>query len=193
VLNQSLEVLRYQLLKLRPKPNIWDVNIVLEFLKQLGINDKLTLRQFFLKSSTLMALQTAELASLSRTMQRFKNGWIFHLNKSKRIQRFKNNLEVQVSFFQDPTLCPLRCLKFYLGKTTSLTSSTESLFLTLNKPLWAPSGARHRKSVLEQAGIDSKVVTAHSFRSGSTSKALVKGVSISKILERDAGAKESAF
>jgi hypothetical protein len=153
----------------------------------VGENPSLPLSKLLQKSLMLLALASAcrvsELAMLSRKIKVVNGGWVFFFQNWKKNSTKKNaKTELEVGFFEDPLLCPLRGLEVYLKATGGY--AQEVIFLTMVHPVHAARPntlAKHLKLVLGAAGISS---TAHSCRSASTSKALVKGVPIETILNR---------
>jgi integrase len=177
--------------------SVWDLDQVLQVLRSWGPNSGLSVKRLFQKSVMLLALVSAcrvsELAALSRLVVVHSQGWIIPFDRLKKNYSSKRPMfQLEISFFSDPLLCPLQCLTLYMEKTKTL-SESPSLFLTLSSPFRRPRPntlAKHIKQVLQEANIDA---TAHSCRSASTSKALVKGVSVDQILKRATWANASVF
>jgi hypothetical protein len=180
---------------------IWDVNVVLSMFSSWGDNSSLSIKQLLQKSLTLLALVSAcrisELAALSSQIIQEDNRWRFHfLRWKKNSSRKKQRLDLDLFFYSDVLLCPLRCLEAYLRVTANLRGNSEVLFISLQKPfqpLRPNSLARHLKAILHEAGIDTKRFSAHSFRSASTSKAYSKGVPIESILAQATWSNASTF
>jgi integrase len=73
--------------------------------------------------------------------------------------------ETSISAFQDPVLCPVTCLKYYLSVTSALRSQSDKP----HKPVVSSTIVRWLKSVLLSAGVDTSVFSAHSTRGASAS------------------------
>ena len=84
---------------------------------------------------------------------------------------------------QNPKLCVINCLNAYLTfkRTRPHRCGTLQLFLSIQKPFKAVSCdtiSRWLKSVLDMAGIDATIFTAHSTRTASTSCACPRRTSL---------------
>lgn len=90
------------------------------------------------------------------------------------------------SFPHDSGLCPVNTLKAYESRTAPYRGGEQKLFLALIKPYKAVTSstmARWLKSLLEAAGINTSVFTAHSVRGASSSVAANLGVTKNDILK----------
>ena len=123
----------------------WDISIVLEYIKSLGDNENLTIKQLSAKLALLFALISAERGSeLVAHGLRFKKshpeGVEFHLPELTKSIRVGKNLKVSfhASFPFDKRLCPCECLKVYETCTANLrplnVTQPNKLFLALVKP-----------------------------------------------------------
>jgi integrase len=185
----------------KKQPKIWNVTTVLDYLRSLGLNEQLGLKNLFWKALMLLALVTAcrmsELASMSRNIQKSTTGWTLFFNKLKKNSSAKTQeLSINVFYFTDPDLCPLRALDLYIVKTHTLVPKDANIFTTLCKPFRnaRPNTlAKHIKEILGNAGVDTEIYKAHSVRSASTSHALARGISIEEILDRATWASDSTF
>jgi len=93
-------------------------------------------------------------------------------------------------------LCILTYLKQYLLQTKSLRAGEKSLFISFrrpHKPVSKDTIARWLKLVMQKAGLDTKVYTAHSTRTASTSAASHSQVPVDDILKTAGWAKENTF
>lgn len=193
-----------------PKPrysNTWDVNIVLDYIAQLGENIELSLKQLSLKLLMLMSLVSAnrvsELQALDLRFHCYKpSGVLFKLaSLTKRRQTGAAPKECFfASFTEDDKLCVVKCLRQYEEVTQQYRrrSSEEPapLFLSYvrpHKPVTSQRMAHWIKDLLKEAGVDTEVFKAHSVRGASTSAALKKGVHLSDILNTADWSKESTF
>jgi hypothetical protein len=104
------------------------------------------------------------------------------------------------AFPDDFDLCPVECLKCYEVKTREFRPSDiyvpNKLFLSYihpHNPVTSSTLARWIKNILQLAGIDTSIFTAHSFRGASTSEALNQGISIPEILSMASWSRSSTF
>ena len=102
----------------------WDVGVVLQYIKRLGQNSSLTLKQLTLKTAMLLALtrpsRSVDLANLDISTHTFMaNGMVFkplHLSKQSRASR-PNEEFFFLEFTQDHILCPVQTLRVYESQT----------------------------------------------------------------------------
>lgn len=103
------------------------------------------------------------------------------------------------AFTDDRKLDPVRAVKLYIKRMTSLRKDKDSLFITFGagtqgRPASAQTIARWIVNVLSICGeVHKKDAKAHSTRSASTSAALFRGVSIANILRAADWSSESTF
>jgi hypothetical protein len=163
---------------------IWDVEIVLKYLKNLGPNTELTLKLLTLKLVMLLGLGESKCVFL-----------LTSLLKTSAPTRHLTHIEI-LAYPQDPKLCVINCLNAYLTRTKSNRFGTSQLFLSVQKPFKAVSRdtiSRWLKSVLDMAGIDTTIFTAHSTRTASTSCAKAKGLPSHVIMAAADWHSESTF
>ena len=100
-------------------------------------------------------------------------------------------------FDDDPRLCVVRTLKFYLEKTSEIRKGNNTkLFLTTTPPYGSASSttiARWTKETIAKAGIDISLFKAHSVRGASTSKLSSLHVPIQEIMRKAAWSSECTF
>ena len=170
----------------------WDVNIVLNFLKNMNSFDVISLRDLSYKLVTLIALCTGQrcqtLSVLKLSDMNIINGIVYfrvsELLKQSRPGVHLKPLELK-PFPLDEKLCVVKSLEVYIHRTAHLRDSTENLFITyikLDGRVSKDTIARWIKTVLSLSGIDISVFKAHSIRSASTSAASELGVPITDIL-----------
>ena len=171
----------------------WPVGIVLSFLKELGDNMDLSLKNLTYKLVMLLALSTAarssDLVLLSTELISFVTEGVrcqlSGLSKQSRPGHVRSALEI--TFYQEDTsICPVDCLKTYLRKTQGLRGRSKQLFIGLvkpHKPVKACTIARWIKTTLTSAGID-KQFTAHSTRGAASSSAVAGGASIQEVMQQ---------
>lgn len=105
------------------------------------------------------------------------------------------------SFPADPDLCVQACLKEYEKRTQpfrriTMKQETDKLFLSYVKPYKPVSSQRLAhwlKAVMEEAGVDISVYSAHSIRGASATSAEKQGVSMNDILKMADWSTESTF
>ena len=192
-----------------PKPkytDTWEVDSVLSFLKSLGNNSALNLKDLTIKLTMLLALTTAgrgsELKAIDLHYIMYKGDEIVcqipGLTKSKRPNKPHVSLSLH-KYDVDPSLDVTLCLKQYIDVTKPLRKSKEQetqLLIAIikpHKPVATCSVARWIKMCLDRTGIDSSKYTAHSTRSATTSKAKAQGLSTEQIIERANWSKAATF
>ena len=172
----------------------WSVGQVLSYLKTLGNNHDLLLKELTFKLVMLVALSTAARSSNLvllnvESINFVPEGVTCHLvglSKQSRPGHSHSAIET-ASFQEDPSICPVGCLKVYLEKTHSFRRGSKQLFIGLVKPHKAVKActiSRWIKSTLSSAGIDANIVTAHSTCGAASSSALAGGASLYEVLEQ---------
>ena len=150
----------------------WNVQGVLSYISSWGGNDSLSMKQLSWKTVMLLALtrpsRSADLSQLSLCGKRYKPDGVSFLPSglAKQSRQGKPITEFFFpSFPHDSGLCPVQTLKVYEDRTAPYRGGEQKLFLALIKPYRAVTSstkARWLKSLLEAAGIDTSVFTAHS-------------------------------
>ncbi|XP_035659716.1 uncharacterized protein LOC118404611 isoform X2 [Branchiostoma floridae] len=171
---------------------IWDVSVVLKFLRKWAPAKCLSLKQLTLKVAMLVALVSAgrsqSLALLDTShMSSSKDGLSFEVYKLTKTSRpDKPSHSLFVAKFEQKEVCPVVYLKAYLARTASFRSDSDSrVFRALVKPhkaVCSATIARWLKSVLSEASSVTKGFTGHSVRSAATSAARQSGVSVKDIM-----------
>lgn len=193
-----------------PKPrytNIWDVNLVLDFLRTLSPVRQLSLKDLTLKLTMLMALiQAARIQTLQLISavgyKKTDEDFIFSLSDSLKQTRPSSNV-LLVSFKAYPPdrrLCVYSVIEEYLLRTEELRrclkNEENNLLLSFIKPFKRVSRdtiSRWLKMVMVKAGIDVTRFGACSVRAAAASKAKVKGVPVGDILLRAGWSNEKTF
>ena len=168
----------------------WDVKKVLKFLETMH-NKKLTLRLLSVKVAVLMALATGQRCQTLSVMdienmeitQEYVKIRIGELLKQSKPNKHLAEIFIE-TFNQNPAICIVTALTFYIKKTENLRTNSR-LFIITQKPYSAASKAtiaRWIKLGLQLAGIDLNLFTPHSTRSASTS-ALVNRIPIDTIIK----------
>ncbi|XP_043482415.1 uncharacterized protein LOC122511321 [Leptopilina heterotoma] len=143
--------------------DIWDPDVVLRYLSDLGPNSELSLEQLSKKLVTLMALSTAQrLQTLS-----------------------KINLEnIKVCDDAIKIYIPDRLKTTRVGKNQPLPEGVDSLLLTYKKPYQPASSqtlSRWLKEIMSMSGIDVSTFAGYSAKHAAVSAAKRKGLSIENI------------
>ena len=181
----------------------WEVEFVLGLFRSWPLD--LTPKQLTMKVITLLALigipRGAELKLFDlRYIADHGQKYIFHLagtvknvdggTKPKPIE-FHRHLD-------DVKLCPMACIDQYLALTEPwrVNGQPTAFFLCHKKPHNPASKstlARWIKDVLLLADVDTKVFKAHSVRGASSSKALLKGLSVKEVVDQGRWSLESTW
>lgn len=174
---------------------IWDVNLVLMYLRKLSPVKTLTLKDLTLKLVTLMALtNAARVHSLYlltvKSLKKSNLEFVIYFDgllKQSRPGEHCYSMSFK-AYPPDRRLCIYFVIKEYLKRTKILRDSTETRFLiSYVKPHKAVSKdtiARWIRTVMSHAGINVNQYGPHSVRAASTSKAWEKGIPIQDILKQ---------
>lgn len=169
----------------------WDVNVVLDYLENLGNTLELSTENLTYKTLTLLALCTAQ---RSQTLSKIKIENI--IEDSARIEiRITDIIKTSRPGFNQPSLiipkfnvrpgvCVYACIKHYIERTKEARNEQPYLFLSLKKPfisVGAQTLSRWIKVVLPRAGIYTRIFSGHSTRHASTSAAYSKGLNLETI------------
>ena len=185
----------------------WDVRAVTSFLKGLGPNGTLSLKQLSGKLVMLMALveasRSSELAALDLRFRSFNpEGVSFKLpTLTKKRSPGAPPRELLFGAFPDDTdLCVCQCLRAYEEATIDLRTQPPSapnrLFISHvkpHRPVTSQRIAHWLRDVMEASGVDTRVFSAHSTRGAATSAARDKGVPLQDILQTADWSRESTF
>ena len=191
-----------------PQPryrHIWDVEIVIQKMRDMPHNSSLTLKQLSYKLITLLGLcaikRSGELAALNvKWMSVFsdKTECAFGI-------RGKTSGSGQVAkpiafhrFADNDKICPAKCLENYIDRTSKyrLENSTHLVFLSVNKPhkpVTRPTLTKWILKMLNSAGVNTQKFNAHSLRSASSSKVANLGLKLVDILENGNWTNESTW
>ena len=177
-----------------PKYNeIWDVRVVLDYLKTFGASTALPLKELTLKLTMLLCLTTGQ---RGQTIHKFDINYIQDLDDRYRISfheklkqtksgRHLTPIEL-LAFPEDKELCVVQHLREYIHRTDPLRKDHSQLLLSYVKPfkpVARDTVSRWVKQVLQSAGIDITKYSAHSCRPASTSSVKVKGLNIAEIMK----------
>ena len=180
----------------------WDVSVVLKLLENWNL-DKITLKDFSLKLTMLLAITTSQrirtLKALSISNMNLKADQchfkIDVLLKTSRPGKHLNNLVI-AAYSANKNPCPIKHLQSYVGKTSALRGTHTQLFLSYQKPhnpVSTDTIGRWIKVVMAKAGINTEMYGAHSTRAASTSAAHKKNIDTNKILAAAGWSNENTF
>ena len=181
VFNQKPSLPRYK--------SVWDVSQVLEWLKEINI-DNATLKQLTLKTTMLLALlsgqrvQTLQALSINN-LELTDTSAIFRIDVLLKQSRPGRHLSsITLKGYHDRQLCVITHLNKYIDATKDLRKS-DVLLISYQKPhspVTTDTIARWLKTVLHNSGIDIDVYSAHSTRSAASSTAAANGCTINDIM-----------
>ncbi|XP_049865032.1 uncharacterized protein LOC126366130 [Pectinophora gossypiella] len=195
----------FRLRPTKPKYDLtWDPAVVLNYLALQWPNEDLSLENLSKKTLTLLALVTAhrvqtfslikisniDLSNLHQIIIKIPD-----LIKTSKPNSFQPVLKLP--YYNDrPEICPARCIKEYINKTSCLRSNNnDNLFISYRRPHSKISAQRLShwvRDCLKNSGVDTSVFSAHSTRHASTSAAGKLGVSIETI-KKTAGWSQSSL
>lgn len=172
--------------------DIWDPDVVLRYLSNLGPNSELSLEHLSKKLVTLLALSTAQrLQTLSKiNLENIKVCSdaikIYIPDRLKTTKVGKNQPLLHFPFMSEqPNLCVATLIQTYIEKTNSVRSEgVDSLLLTYKKPYQPASSqtlSRWLKEIMSMSGIDVTTFAGYSAKHAAVSAAKRKGLSIENI------------
>ena len=184
----------------------WDVATVVNYLKDLGSNRDLPLKQLTGKLAILMALiqacRTSELAALDLKYRVYKpEGVLFKLptvTKKRAVGAPPKELFFG-GFPDDGNLCVINCLRAYENATQHYRQGqtpVTKLFLSYVKPhgpVTSQRIAKWIKSILGEAGINITEFSAHSTRGAAATAAIKQGVTTAEVLNMADWSTDSTF
>lgn len=191
----------FQLKPTLPRYNVtWNVNTVLEFLKNLPTNNSITLRLLSIKLATLLALTTGQRCQTLSVIDinnmdidadcvKIRIGSVLKQTKPN-----KHLSEICIESYPEGPICVVKSLQQYLDKTKAVRQSSK-LFLITQKPHNPASKstiATWIKLALQLGGIDTSIFKPHSTRGASTSEA-IKKVPIDTVIRTAGWTKENTF
>ena len=171
---------------------IWDVTVVLNYLKTFEHVSALPLKELTLKLTMLLCLTTGQ---RGQTIHKIDISGIQALpdryrltinNKLKQTKPGKHLAPINLlAFPEEEGLCVVKTMEEYIKRTLKHRDKHSQLLLSYIKPFKPVSKdtiARWVKVVLKSAGIDVKKYSAHSSRAASTSICKAKGLTMQKIM-----------
>lgn len=170
--------------------HIWDVNLVLVYLKSLFPLEDLSLKDLTLKLTMLLALVTGQrIQTLSLLDLKYctrGRDVVFSFTELLKHSRVgKPTPTVRITPYADKALCVVETLNLYIERTKSLRSSSR-LLISFVKPHSVVSRdtlSRWLRTVMATSGINTEQFKAHSCRSATHSKASQNFVPIDIILQ----------
>ena len=153
--------------------------------------EDISMKQLTLKTLALVAITSSDRAQKIRManiteMEIGDNKIIFHIRDQRQKQTRKVLKPTTISCVSAPceALDVKKYVLGYLEKSKSFRDPSDSqLFLSwvTKKPVSKQTISRWLKIVLHEAGIDTSIFKAHSYRGAGLSKAYKKGASVSEI------------
>ena len=181
----------------------WDVEFVLGLFRSWPLD--LTPKQLTIKVTTLLALigipRGAEL-KLFDLMYLADHGhrYVFQLAGTvKNVEAGQKPKPIEFHrHIEDKKLCPMACIDQYIALTESwrVNGQPSAFFLCHKKPHKPASKstlARWIKDSLLLADVDTNVFKAHSLRGASSSKALLKGLTVKEVVDHGRWSLESTW
>ena len=182
---------------------IWDVNIVVEYLQKLSPAKSLSLLQLSQKVVVLFLIVSAQRAQVIPklnidNMEINDDSVTFYLKgddlKQGRIGYKPQPIKIQS--YPDRRLCCVHYIKKYLRVTLDNRGKYRELFLTTTKPHCPVSRdtvSRWVKSIMRDSGVDTTVFKPGSTRAASVSKADREGIPIDEVLKAGGWTRETTF
>lgn len=182
---------------------VWDIRLVLNYLRKLSPLKDLGLRDLTFKLTMLLALTSAQriqtLHKLRFDNMTCKNGsvefYVTDLLKQSRPGKVGLHLKFK-AYAPEKRLCVYSVLKEYLTRTASIRGNEQQLLISYRKPHGKVSKdtvARWVKNTMRAAGVDVSVFKPHSTRAVSTSTAQNADVPIANILAAAGWTSEKTF
>lgn len=182
---------------------IWDVQIVLNYLRKLAPANSLSLKDLTLKLVMLIALVSAQ---RSQTIHKLSLNNLSYTGSTAKFQITglikqsrpgSSGLTVTLPAYPvDRRLCVFTYLKHYINKTRKLRGEEGQLFISFQRPYGPVSKdsiSRWINIVMKSAGVDVKKFKPHSTRAAATSAANKHGVPVSQILQTAGWSNEKTF
>ncbi len=182
---------------------IWNVRVVLNYLRKFSPLESLGLRDLSYKLVMLLALTTGQRLQTLHKLQldklTMKDGVaVFHVTELlKQSKPGKVGTQLILKAYEpEDSLCVYKCLKHYLHLTSSLRANEKQLLISFRKPHEKVSKdtiARWVKTVMKDAGVDTDIFKPHSTRAASTSAASRGNLPVDTVLAAGGWASEKNF
>ena len=144
--------------------SIWNVTTVLDFIKTLGPNEELSLKNATLKCVTLVALLSGQrcqtihalrISGMKETNRQIRFD-IYTLLKTSKPEKHQEPLTFK-PYTHDSQLCVVKCFQQYVKQTSELRNGADRLWLSYQKPHNPDSKdtvSRWIKEFLKKSGMD---------------------------------------
>ena len=183
--------------------SVWDVNQVLQHLKNTQDVKDISLKELTLKLTMLIALtqaarpQTIHLISL-KNLKKTQDRYVLELDEALKHTRPGTPLEPIIikAFPHDKNLCVFTTLEEYIERTREHRNNEDRLMISYVKPHKAVTRDSIRRWIrvtMENAGINTEIYGAYSTRAASASKAASLNIPICNIMKTAGWARETTF
>jgi hypothetical protein len=177
----------------KPKyDDIWDVNLLLNYIKTLGENRSLDLSTLRSKSIVLLRIEriarSSDVASIPfESIKKTRLGYSFRYFSTKESREGSWSTIQKISFSSPKSICAAYAIEEYLRRTEEFRDNVEgdnNLFLSLDglHSLSSQSIAKLCKSMMDNARIPSRF-TAGSIRHAAACAAIDAGVPVDEVLK----------
>ena len=156
---------------------VWDKEMILNYLRSQPNNEDLSLGYLGKKAATLILLCTARrfkdvvnLNLSSCTRNNFQYTFVLTRPSKTYTQSTYEMQRVTIKRFKDKKVCPYNAISHYINKTKNV-RRTQFLFVTSNnfKSVAPATLSRWVKNILQDAGVDTTVYKPHTTRHASAS------------------------
>jgi integrase len=171
--------------------SFWDPEIILEKVKSWGPNEDLSLEKLTDKLIILLKLaifgRTADLNGIRRSSLVFRENEMslkIFGSKENRSRQTPSSTPIYVADFEDPIICPVRCMRNYLDRTAEITFE-DFLFVSLvggKGHLSKKDIDRRVLRTMRESGINTSIFKSHSVRGAAATKALENGTPLEDVL-----------
>ena len=182
---------------------IWDVGIILRYLRKLSPARSLSLKALTLKVCMLIALVSAQRVQTIQILNIVDmtinpNSIVFHVRQLLKQSRPGNTGFVLTlnAYPPEKKLCIYNYLTHYLIRTKNIRGAEKSLFISFQRPYNSVSKdtiARWIRTVMSLAGLNTDTYSAHSTRAAAASKASTSKVSVDDIMRTVGWSSEKTF
>ena len=173
--------------------SIWDVGLVLDYLKTLAPLTELSLKTLTKKLTILLCLLTGQrcqtLTKLdTKLMQVTQEKYVFTIGEKLKTTKPGKHMEpIELEAYgDDANLCIVAHLRQYLTKTGPLRGNSSKLLISYIKP-HQPVGSstigKWVKDILKDPGIDVATFSGNSARPAATSYGKASGMTLQEILK----------
>ena len=183
----------------------WDVDVVLEYIREMSPLSILPLRELTRKMVMFMLLMSCQRVQTLNTLNVSDLIWsdggktaVFRLSGVLKHSRRGSLGVVSFKAYVDaPRVCVVTTLRHYLKVTEEVRHKEENALLVCTKPPFRRATtatiARWEREALTDAGIDAAIFKAHSTRGAATSKLADLQVPVQEIMDKAAWSVESTF